>query len=278
MYTPLFKGLTPFFVSALLVVLSTTAIAQSLVGKRFLYQGSDWVKHEQLHFISNTTVEGSKDGKVITMSYKRDGDFVFFNLYGNQATVFKLVGTELRGAMVDERYALKKTVPETAIEETVQTQASSEVQVSNPPVADQTSDVLVADPFLNAGGVDDASSSPGDGRSDGVGGNGVGGNGVGPDGCPLVDGNGAYNLQGRSLVRASSINFDVQEEGKVVMDIFVDRQGHVVQVKPNYKRSSTTNAALYEQARKAAFESRFSAAPGGPLVQRGMMTFWFVWD
>lgn len=90
-------------------------------------------------------------------------------------------------------------------------------------------------------------------------------------------GNGTtFSLAGRSMISSPPIRDQSQEEGKVVVDIIVDRQGNVVRAVPGVRGSNTTSTILYQKAKKAALETKFSANPDAAIEQKGQMTFIFI--
>ncbi|RMG81754.1 MAG: energy transducer TonB [Bacteroidetes bacterium] len=96
-------------------------------------------------------------------------------------------------------------------------------------------------------------------------------------GTPGSGGNGiSFSLSGRSLVSVPKIVDTSQDEGKVVVDIIVDRNGNVIQAIPGGKGTTTTSAHLFKKAKEAALKTKFSPNPDAPEKQYGQMTFIFV--
>ncbi|GAB4250104.1 MAG: hypothetical protein Kow0079_03170 [Vicingaceae bacterium] len=90
-------------------------------------------------------------------------------------------------------------------------------------------------------------------------------------------GNGVtYSLSGRNLLSTPKINDNSQEEGKVVVDITVDKNGKVVKAIPGARGSTTTSPILYKKAKEAALKAKFNAKPNAPEEQKGQMTFIFI--
>jgi len=114
----------------------------------------------------------------------------------------------------------------------------------------------------------------GDGNGNGTGtgfgdGDGTGvGNGSGPGG----DGNSNLN---RKLTTAPEFNANVQEEGKIALDIWVDENGTVVQVR--YKESKSTSGSEYliSLASRAAKTMRYEKKPGALKEYVGYQIFAF---
>jgi len=90
-------------------------------------------------------------------------------------------------------------------------------------------------------------------------------------------GNGtSFSLSGRSLISSPKITDNSQEEGKVVVEIIVDKYGNVVRASPGARGSTTTNSTLYKKAKEAALKTKFDANPNAAEEQKGSMTFIFI--
>ena len=83
-------------------------------------------------------------------------------------------------------------------------------------------------------------------------------------------------LAGRGLMRGPNLSEKPTEAGKVALDIFVDRTGHVTHAAFNIDGSTTTSQTLINLAKKAALQCTFSPKPDGPAEQKGDMTFIFI--
>lgn len=86
----------------------------------------------------------------------------------------------------------------------------------------------------------------------------------------------SYNLQGRGIQSLPAPKYDYQGEGRVVVEISVDRIGKVVQAIPGIKGSTTLDEYLLKVAREAALEARFDSMPDAPAVQKGTITYNFM--
>lgn len=104
-----------------------------------------------------------------------------------------------------------------------------------------------------------------------------------PDGTPESDnyskglgGSGiGFNLSGRSSVHLSEPAFNVLKEGRVVVEITVDRNGKVISANPGVKGSTIVDQTLYAAAKKAALESKFNVKSDAPERQIGTITYHF---
>ncbi|MCG8700619.1 MAG: TonB family protein [Bacteroidales bacterium] len=83
------------------------------------------------------------------------------------------------------------------------------------------------------------------------------------------------SLAGRSPVALPKPSFNVQEEGKVVVEVKVDRDGNVIEANPGAKGSTTWNSALLAAAKRAALRSKFTSKSDAPFHQKGTITYVF---
>lgn len=89
-----------------------------------------------------------------------------------------------------------------------------------------------------------------------------------------VDGE-AYQLLGRSVSYKAKPIYKVQLEGKVVVDITVDRLGNVINAIAGVKGSTTLNSQLLKRAKEAALKTKFSAKESAPSRQQGKIIYNF---
>ncbi len=95
-------------------------------------------------------------------------------------------------------------------------------------------------------------------------GNGTGGKGI------------SYNLQGRGYQALPPPKYDYQGEGRVVVEVSVDRAGKVVQAVPGAKGSTTLDEYLLKVAKDAALGARFEVKQDAPAIQKGTITYNFI--
>ena len=129
-----------------------------------------------------------------------------------------------------------------------------------------------------------AKSSGTDAKSEGIAG-GKGNQGV-PEGSPdskirgegkgLGDRGISYSLEGRGFQSLPEPKYDYQEEGRVVVEVSVDRNGKVIQAIPGAKGSTTLNEDLLKAAKEAALKAVFDPKPDAPVIQKGTITYNFV--
>ena len=86
----------------------------------------------------------------------------------------------------------------------------------------------------------------------------------------------SYDLQGRGFQKLPPPKYDYQGEGRVVVEVSVDRQGKVIQAVPGIKGSTTLDEYLLKVAKDAAMEARFEVKPDGPAIQKGTITYNFI--
>ena len=85
----------------------------------------------------------------------------------------------------------------------------------------------------------------------------------------------SYDLQGRGFQKLPSPKYKYQGEGRVVVEVSVDRSGKVVQATPGVKGSTTLDEYLLRVAKEAALEAHFEESPDAPSIQKGTITYNF---
>jgi colicin import membrane protein len=86
----------------------------------------------------------------------------------------------------------------------------------------------------------------------------------------------SYDLQGRGFQSLPTPKYDYQGEGRVVVDVSVDRSGKVIQAIPGTKGSTTLDEYLLRVAKEAALKARFDPKADAPPVQKGTITYNFI--
>lgn len=85
-----------------------------------------------------------------------------------------------------------------------------------------------------------------------------------------------YSLQGRNLIGSlPKPVYNVQESGRVVVRIVVDREGRVTHAEHRLQGSTTTSSALINAAIDAARKARFNSDPNATSSQEGTITYVF---
>ena len=84
-----------------------------------------------------------------------------------------------------------------------------------------------------------------------------------------------FSLSGRKAISLPKPNYTGNQEGKIVVQIWVNRRGDVVRVECPAKGSTIINAEMINVAKEAAHKARFNADGNAPEEQRGTITFVF---
>ncbi len=102
-----------------------------------------------------------------------------------------------------------------------------------------------------------------------------------PDGDPYAtsyygspgsgSGTGGYGLNGRSLVSKGKVQQECNEAGRVVVQIWVDKNGNVVKAEPGVKGTTNTASCLLEPAKKTAFMHKWNLDSNAPSQQIGFV-------
>lgn len=130
----------------------------------------------------------------------------------------------------------------------------------------------------NSGHAGNDGSPDGNPNTHGTGGTGGGdGGGDGPDkgpGSGHGSGGVGFSLAGRSMVKPPSLPKNITEEGKVVVEIVVDKNGTVIRAEANGRGTNTNSSNLKTIARQAAFATKFNVS-GAEGEQKGTLTMVF---
>lgn len=84
-------------------------------------------------------------------------------------------------------------------------------------------------------------------------------------------GTAGYGLKGRSLVSQGKVQQECNEEGRVVVQIVVDRNGKVIDATPGVRGTTNNDPCLLEPARKTAFMHRWNTDSNAPSQQVGFV-------
>ncbi|MDO4728615.1 MAG: energy transducer TonB [Bacteroidota bacterium] len=130
---------------------------------------------------------------------------------------------------------------------------------------------------ITGGGYDGLGGS-GSGSGGGHGsGQGIGtGSGYGSgSGAGSGNGHGNYKLAGRKPLKMPQPTYKCNEEGVVVVEIFVNKSGKVVEANPGVRGSTSTAKCLTDIAKKAALETSFEPSDKAAERQRGEIRYNF---
>lgn len=102
-----------------------------------------------------------------------------------------------------------------------------------------------------------------------------------PDGDPYAtsyygspgsgSGTGGYGLNGRSLMGNGKVQQECNEEGRVVVQIVVDRSGKVVSATPGVRGTTNNDPCLMIPAKQTALQYRWNADNNAPPQQVGFV-------
>ena len=93
------------------------------------------------------------------------------------------------------------------------------------------------------------------------------------DGIPGKGGTG-WSLKGRTAKALPEPNYNSSQQGKVIVKIWVNRDGVVTRAEAT-ANSTITDAALKRQAEQAALKAKFSPDPNATELQTGTITYFF---
>ena len=120
----------------------------------------------------------------------------------------------------------------------------------------------------NTGGSGNQGSTTGDPNSSNTGPGGTAGSLGGGSGT-------GYDLAGRSVLKKASLKDDSQVEGKIIVKIWVDRNGNVTRAQAGEPGTTISNSTLRSKAEQSALKTKFSSKNDAPEVQIGRITFTF---
>lgn len=97
------------------------------------------------------------------------------------------------------------------------------------------------------------------------------------EGSGLGSSGNSFDLSGRTL--SGSLprpDYGIQEEGIVVVQITVDKNGAVTDAQPILRGTTTQNSYLWRVAKEAALKAKFNRSANAPAYQKGTITYRFV--
>ncbi len=86
----------------------------------------------------------------------------------------------------------------------------------------------------------------------------------------------SYSLGGRGAKTLPKPTYDSPEQGRVVVSIWVNRQGIVTRAVDGAKGTNISDLNLRRMAREAALRAKFSEDPSAPDLQKGTITYNFI--
>lgn len=97
-----------------------------------------------------------------------------------------------------------------------------------------------------------------------------------PDGVGGVGDGISFNLEGRGSIHLPKPAYDSREQGRVVVRIWVNKQGKVVRVLSGVQGTTITDQRLIKVAEDAARNASFTPNPNAPDEQVGTITYNFL--
>ncbi len=179
----------------------------------------------------------------------------------NESAVF--VSKEDKVTQIDEEAPV--------IEKPKVTQPKQDTSVEQPQPIENYKALFKGSNTSQAIGSEGITGQPGDqGKPNGLAGikqyEGNGGKGNGP----------GYSLGGRGAKSLHRPSDDFSEEGTVVVDIWVNREGKVVRAEVSPKCTTLINSEMHQRAVQSALRSAFVSDPNAPEEQKGTITYNFV--
>ncbi len=179
---------------------------------------------------------------------------------------------------------ITKTNPKIENNTTVITPTKPKVEVKPKTAAELLKEKFLKNQGKNGGGDGNSGHAGNDGSPDGNpnthGTGGTGGDDGGGDGPDKGPGTGhgpggvGFSLAGRSMIKPPSLPKNITEEGKVVVEIVVDKNGNVIRAEANGRGTNTNSSNLKTIARQAAFATKFNVS-GAEGEQKGTLTMVF---
>ena len=97
-----------------------------------------------------------------------------------------------------------------------------------------------------------------------------------PDGIAGMGDGISFDLEGRGSIHLPKPAYESMEQGKVVVTVWVNKQGKVTRALEGAKGTTITDLRLRNLARDAALKAVFTPDPNAPDLQKGTITYNFV--
>ena len=97
-----------------------------------------------------------------------------------------------------------------------------------------------------------------------------------PDGVGGLGDGVSFNLEGRGSIHLPKPAYNSKEQGRVVVRIWVNKQGKVVKVLSGVQGTTITDQGLVKLAEDAARNASFTPNPNAPDQQIGTITYNFI--
>lgn len=84
-----------------------------------------------------------------------------------------------------------------------------------------------------------------------------------------------YNLNGRKIIEKPSPEYKCNEEGKVVVQVAVNKQGMVIYARAGFKGTTNTSKCLLDACKEAALKTKYEADENAAERQVGKLSYNF---
>lgn len=170
----------------------------------------------------------------------------------------------------------------TSVNKVVTSDNTESININKNKQTEKVTEEVKEEPKVNEKALFPANKNRGGGSS----GEGETGN-PGDQGDPLGDknakshvgstggGSDSYSLGNRKALSKPKPIYDCKEQGKVVVEIFVDQQGNVVKVNAGVRGTTNSAPCLVSKAEDAARKTKWEADSDAPELQRGYITYNF---
>lgn len=85
----------------------------------------------------------------------------------------------------------------------------------------------------------------------------------------------ALNLEGRNFIARPTLSDDGQSEGRITVQITVNRDGNITTAKAGGRGTTIQNASLWRKCEDAARQAKLNPIADGPEIQAGKVIFSF---
>ncbi|WP_374551468.1 energy transducer TonB [Flavobacterium sp.] len=126
------------------------------------------------------------------------------------------------------------------------------------------------------GGGTGTGSGGGNGSGNGTGTGSGSGSGYGSGNGGGIGSGSGYSLGNRKALSKPQPNYNCNEEGIVVVQITVDKNGNAIDAKAGARGTTNTASCLLTEARNAAMRTRWEASPDGTERQVGTIRYTFT--
>jgi hypothetical protein len=84
-----------------------------------------------------------------------------------------------------------------------------------------------------------------------------------------------YRMKGRTITNKPRVDIMTEEHGTVVVDVTIDKYGHVISAVPGAKGTTTDSKYLMTKAKQCAETALYDTKPTYPLKTQGTFTITF---